>query len=178
MTHIVGIDGGSPDVRAAEHLLAEIVTALGEDAVLFGCTHLTSLGEPHVALSLELRSAAQAGRLPPGLRVAQPGSGEDAAAEAATAHQRRTSGRAVRFPGQQHLLGVLPVGEVLAVSAIDAVVVLAASAPDPVTLIDTRNFVRPQWRDGRLILHTVPAPREMLAPFEVQNPTPCCADHS
>ncbi len=73
---------------------------------------------------------------------------------------------------------MLPVGELLAVSAIDRVVVLAGHPPDPATLIDTRGFVRPLWQDGRLTLHTVHAANGMLAPFEVENPAPCCAEHS
>lgn len=189
MTQIFGIDGGSSDVRAAEHLLAEIITILGADAVLVGCTHLTRTGGPHVALSVELSGAPAGGRFPPGLCIARPDSGggvvaeaasaaQAAAAEAATAHQSRTSGRAVRFPGQQRLLGVLPVGELLAVSAIDRVVVLAGHPPGPATLIDTRGFVRPLWQDGRLTLHTMHAANGMLAPFEVEHPTPCCAEHS
>lgn len=178
MTHILGIDGGSPDVRAAEHLLAEIVSALGADVVLFGCTHLTRTGGPHVALSVELCSAPAAGRFPPGLRIAGPDSGEGAATEAADSHHGRTSGRAARFPGQQHLVGVLPVSELLAASAIDRVVVLADQPPEATNLIDTRGFVRPLWQDGRLTLHTVHAANGMLAPFEVENPTPCCAEHS
>lgn len=178
MTQIVGIDGGSPDVRAAEHLLAEIVTALGPDTVLFGCTHLTSTGGPHVTLSIDLDSAAAAGRLPPGLQTAQPDSGHGAALEAAQAHHHHTSGRVARFPGQHHLVGVLSVAELLATSAIEAIVVLAGHPPDPATRIDTRGFVRPQWHGGRLTLHTVQAPNGMLAPFEVENPTPCCADHA
>lgn len=183
MTHILGIDGASPDVRAAEHLLADIVTALGAGAVLIGCTHLTRTGGPHVALSVELSSATAADRFPPGLRIAGPGSGDGsgadgAAAEAAVAHHGRSSGRAARFPGQERLVAVLPVSELLATSAIDRVVVLAGQPPDPAALIDTRGFVRPLWQDGQLTLHTVHAANGMLAPFEVENPTPCCAEHS
>jgi hypothetical protein len=178
MTHILGLDGGSHDVRAAEHLLAEIVASLGADVVLLGCTHLTRTGGPHVALSIELSSAPAADQLPAGLHITGPDSGESAAAEAAKAHQCRTSGRAAWFPGQQHLIGVLPVSELLATSAIDRVVVLGDQPPDPATLIDTRSFVRPLWQNGRLTLHTVQAAHGMLAPFEVENPTPCCAEHS
>jgi hypothetical protein len=48
----------------------------------------------------------------------------------------------------------------------------------PATEILTRDFVRPQWLDGRLTLITTPAAGDRIAPFEVPNPTPCCADHS
>ena len=49
--------------------------------------------------------------------------------------------------------------------------------PPPHTPVDTRDFVRPEWRDGVLTLVAMPAATG-LAPFEVANPTPCCADHS
>jgi hypothetical protein len=178
MTQIFGIDGGSPDVRTAEHLLAKIVTALGADAILVGCTHLTRTGGSHVTLSIELNSEPAADRFPHGLQIARPDSGDGAAAEAADGHHDRTSGRAALFPGQQRLIGVLTVGELLATSAIDRVVVLAGHPPDPATLIDTRGFVRPLWQDGRLTLHTTHAANELLTPFEVEHPTPCCAEHS
>ena len=42
---------------------------------------------------------------------------------------------------------------------------------------DTLDYVRPMWKDGRLTLVTRPAPEESLAPFELKNSTPCCADH-
>ena len=48
---------------------------------------------------------------------------------------------------------------------------------DPAQLVDTRDFVRPHWIDGVLTLVTMPAAGDRLAPFEVPNPTPCCADH-
>ncbi|MFE9727753.1 hypothetical protein ACFYQ5_30350 [Streptomyces sp. NPDC005794] len=41
----------------------------------------------------------------------------------------------------------------------------------------TREFVRPQWRDGELVLAAMPAVGGTLVPFEVPDPTPCCADH-
>jgi hypothetical protein len=69
---------------------------------------------------------------------------------------------------------------VLRASAIERVVVLGLpdrpEAP-PDTVLDTRAFVRPQWMDGRLTLVAMPTPDGHIAPFEVPNPTPCCADH-
>ncbi|MGH3709249.1 MAG: hypothetical protein ACRDQ9_12400 [Pseudonocardiaceae bacterium] len=100
MIQIFGIDGGSPDVRAAEHLLAEIVTALGVDPVLVGCTHLTRTGGLHVTLSVELSSASTGDRFPPGLHLAWSDSGNGAAAEAAAAHQSALRGGQHGFPGR------------------------------------------------------------------------------
>jgi hypothetical protein len=49
--------------------------------------------------------------------------------------------------------------------------------PDPQTPVETDDFVRPQWVDGVLTLVATPAPGGRIAPFEVADPTPCCADH-
>jgi hypothetical protein len=54
---------------------------------------------------------------------------------------------------------------------------LGSSDPAPDTLVDTRDFVRPEWRAGRLTLVTTPAPNGRIAPFEIPNPPQCCADH-
>jgi hypothetical protein len=86
-------------------------------------------------------------------------------------------GRAVRFPGVDELVGTLPVGEVLARSAIDLVEVLGGGPADPGTLLQTDDFVRPVWRGGELVLVTTPAAGGRLAPFERRHPTPCCAAH-
>lgn len=80
----------------------------------------------------------------------------------------------------ESLVGSLPVAEVLADTAMERVLVMGLperpeAAPD--AILDTRSFVRPQWMDGRLTLLTMPTPDGHIAPFEVPNPTPCCADH-
>jgi hypothetical protein len=71
----------------------------------------------------------------------------------------------------------MSVGDILTRSGIERVVVLGGAAPGIDTLVDTRDFVRPQWKDGLLTLMATPAPGGHIAPFEVPNPTPCCADH-
>jgi hypothetical protein len=86
-------------------------------------------------------------------------------------------GRAVIFPGVDKLTGVLPVASVPALSAIDRVEVLGGGPVDPATLLDTGDFVRPQWRDDELVLTVMPAAGGRLVPFETRNPTPCCAAH-
>lgn len=86
-------------------------------------------------------------------------------------------GRAVRYPGVEALTGTLTVAELLATSAIDRVAVIGGASATPETLVDTRDFVRPQWTDGVLTLVCTPAPGGRIAPFEVPNPTPCCVDH-
>jgi hypothetical protein len=91
----------------------------------------------------------------------------------------REGGRAVVFPGAESLTGIRTIGEVLANSAIERVVVLGGGGEPPAEQeLDTRDFVRPQWMDGRLTLVTQPARDGRLVPFESPTPTPCCADHS
>jgi hypothetical protein len=86
--------------------------------------------------------------------------------------------RAVAYPGHETLLGILPVSRVLESSAIERVLVLGGGAADPAQEVDTRDFVRPQWIGGGLTLVVQPARGGRLVPFEVPNPTPCCAGHA
>jgi hypothetical protein len=149
-----GVSLGHPDTVTAEHWLASL-----SPAPVLACTHLVRSPQPHVALSLVLAGD------PPG-----PHSAEAVA-------QHTVSGRAVLFPGVESLVGTLSVAEVLALSAIERVEVLGSGPADPATLIDTGDFVRPQWRAGVLTLTTTPASGGRLVPFETRNPTPCCAAH-
>lgn len=86
-------------------------------------------------------------------------------------------GRAVRFPGVDALTGTLTVAEVLAASAIDRVEILGGTPAEPSAVVDTQDFVRPQWRGDELVLTVMPAAGGRLVPFETPNPTPCCAAH-
>jgi hypothetical protein len=100
------------------------------------------------------------------------------AAHAAAEHRARTGGRAVLYPGVDALTGALTVARLLEVSAVDQVAVLGS--PEGAAMearLVTRDHVRPEWRDGRLVLAAMPAAGGTLVPFEVPDPTPCCADH-
>ena len=154
---VVGVSLGHPDTAAAEHWLASLSAV-----PVLACTHLVRSPRPHVALSLVF-----AGDPPADLGVACP--------EAAAEHVR--SGRAVRYPGVELLVGTLTVAEVRELSAIDRVEVLGGGEADPAVLLDTGGFVRPQWRAGVLTLTTTPAAGGRLVPFETRDPTPCCAAH-
>ena len=48
----------------------------------------------------------------------------------------------------------------------------------PAAMLLTRDFCRPVYEAGALVLHVLPAGPGRVAPFEVPNPTPCCAAHS
>jgi hypothetical protein len=163
---IQGLDLGHADVTEAEHWLRETAAGLGPCADLFACTHLVHGERPRVALSVSVA-------LTPAVAV-----DPEVAARVAVLHESRQGGRAVIYPGVAALTGTLPVADVLALSAIEEVRLLGGSPlPHAETLLETRDFVRPQWQNGRLVLMAMPAPGGRIAPFEVPNPTPCCAFH-
>lgn len=176
MIHL-GLDLGHESERAAEHWLYDLVQQLGRPAGAVACTHLTHSPVPHVAASLALPRGAVAAELLAALPPVAPEL-RRAAEHAAAAHAAGLAGRATVFPGVERLTGTLPVAELLDVSAIERVTVIGGAPAGPDTLVDTRDHVRPQWRDGVLTLITTPAPGGRIAPFEVPNPTPCCADHA
>jgi hypothetical protein len=181
---ILGVDAASATVPQAEHLIHDLISVLGLRADTLACTHFIREGRPHVAVSIEAPPTVDLGLLPAGAGGAigdtrhGPAGLAASAAHAAAEHAARRSGRAVRYPGVAGLTGALTAAEIVARSAIDRIDVLAgAGSPDPATLVDTRGHVRPEWRDGRLTLLAMPAGEDRIAPFEVPNPTPCCADH-
>ncbi|MDN3026139.1 hypothetical protein [Streptomyces sp. S.PB5] len=169
MRYALTVDPGVRDLRTADHLLRELAAELALAEDVFGCTHLVRGDRPRVALSLALPSE-------PLLSTVR----ERLAAEG---HEvcdglPDPAGRAVLYPGAAAVTATLTVAQVLTRSAIDRVTVLGAPGPPaPGTLLVTRDHVRPQWRDGELVLTTMPAAGGVLVPFEVPEPTPCCADH-
>lgn len=167
--HVLTVDAGLRNLRAADHLLHTLAAELALTEGVFGCTHLVRDNHPRVVLSLALPST-------PLLRTVQerlttggyevPTGAPDAV------------GRAVIYPGVASLTGTLTIAELLARSAIDRVTVLGSPGqPAPDTLLVTHRHVRPQWQDGELTLTAMPAAGGTLVPFEVPDPTPCCADH-
>ncbi|MCL6731063.1 hypothetical protein [Streptomyces neyagawaensis] len=163
------VDAGVRDLRTADRLLHALAAELALPEGTFGCTHLVRDGRPRVALSLAVpsrpllstvreRLAARAHEVTPGIPDAM--------------------GRAVLYPGATALTGTLSVATVLDRSAITRVTVLGSPGrPDPETPLMTRNHVRPHWHEGELVLTAMPAVGGTLVPFEVPEPTPCCADH-
>ncbi|WP_433209881.1 hypothetical protein ACQP00_46190 [Dactylosporangium sp. CS-047395] len=85
--------------------------------------------------------------------------------------------RQVVFEGHERLTGTIAVSAIVAGSAIEKVVILGGLAAVPEMLVDTRDFVRPIWRDGVLTLVTQFGRGGVLVPFEPPNNRPCCADH-
>jgi hypothetical protein len=187
---VLGVDAGCADLREADHLVREAVARCGLPEGTFGSTHFVHIGRPHVTVAVTLppdgdaerRWAEVAGWDGVGVawgerRCGPPEWSAGAAAGAAELAARR-SGRVVLFPGVERLTGTVPIGSVVDGTAIDRVVVLGASAePAATDLLRTRDHVRPEWRDGVLVLSVVAAGGGGYLPFEVPNPTPCCADH-
>ncbi|MGN9757911.1 hypothetical protein [Streptomyces sp. SD31] len=168
--YVLTVDADVRDLRAADHLLHTLAAELALPEGTFGCTHLVRGERPHVALSLTFPSE-------PLLRTAQ---------ERLTARGYEVShgspdavGRAVIYPGVASLTGTLMIAEVLSRSAIDRVTVLGRprGRPTPDAQLVTWDHVRPQWQNGELVLTAMPAVGGTLVPFEVPDPTPCCADH-
>ena len=161
---VAGFDLGHRDTVAAEHWLG---AAVPDDPGLVACTHLVHGARPRVVVTIAGVD----------LTVFPAPEASEAATAAAENHASGHGGRAVRFPGVRALTGTMPLATLLELSAIDEVRVIGGPPATPQTLIDTRDFVRPQWESGRLVLVATPAPGGRIAPFEVPNPTPCCANH-
>jgi hypothetical protein len=188
---LFGVDTGTRTLREADHLIHDLVDRLRLPVQAVACTHLIREGGPHVAVSLwvppgfdglwnELTRFAENGKA--GVASGTGRSGvpgfSAAAADAAVEHVSRKGGRAVVYPGSASLTGTVIVGELLARSAITRIVVVGGAAlPCDSDLLDTRDHVRPEWRDGELVLAVTPTHGGRYAPFEVPNPTPCCANH-
>jgi len=156
-------------VRAAERGFAELVAlqrAPGD--VVRVCTHLAP------ATSTVLVTVEVAGG---GVDVLGTGSPDDVAA-AVRHHTDRTGGRAFDYGGRADLVGVMSVGELVARSDVDEVVLIGARerVGDDVP-IDTQAFVRPLHDGGTLRLVVRPAPGGTVVPFEQPDPTACCDDH-
>jgi len=183
---IVGIDAGGLDRSEVEHILVRAVDACGP-AVL-ACTHVVD-GRWAGALEVN-RAAPRAGQLAEqlgaavtvltvgGSITAGPAEWAAGSARAAAELSQRTAGRAVVFPGQGNLVGEVDTDAVPTLCAISTVIGIAGT-PTAGSRLVTRDFVRPVLKDGSLVLYVRPFGAEgTVTPFEVPNPTPCCAVHA
>ncbi|MFI9382051.1 hypothetical protein [Kutzneria sp. NPDC052558] len=173
---LFGVDTGSRSLREADHLIHDLVDRLRLPVV--ACTHLIRGAHPHVAVSLDVDKDRL--ELDGGVATAADRSGPPdlaaAAFEALTRHG--VSGRAVVFPGSSELTGTVSIADLLARSPITRLHVIGGpDHPGPDDVLDTRDHLRPEWQAGELVLAVTPAGSGRYAPFEVPNPTPCCADH-
>ncbi|MFF4113069.1 hypothetical protein [Streptomyces sp. NPDC001714] len=188
---VIGVDAGTATLREADHLIHRLPAPLVFAEDVFACTHLfrtderrgttVSLAVPRADVDAVWRELIEALPEGTGLALADRTHGPDDAVDAArlAAAAPPASGRAVVYPGVAHLTGTVTVADLLDRTAIQHLVVLGAPGvqPPPTAEVLTQDHVRPEWRDGVLTLTLVPAAGGLLAPFEVPNPTPCCADH-
>ncbi|MFF5139710.1 hypothetical protein ACFY6U_08275 [Streptomyces sp. NPDC013157] len=188
---VIGVDAGTATLREADHLIHRLLDQLSLADGVFACTHLFRTDERRgttVSLAVPGPDADAVWQelvhvLPKGTGLALadrshgPGDAVDTARLAAAAPP--ASGRAVAYPGVAHLTGTVTVADLLDRTVIEHLVVLGAPGVrlPPTAEVLTQDHVRPEWRDGVLTLTLVPAAGGLLAPFEVPNPTPCCADH-
>ena len=185
---VIGVDAGTTTLREADHLIRDLKTTLGLPPGTVACTHLirtdarrgtaVSFALPEGELTEKIWRRLTETEMGAALNDRRHGPAE-AAAQAAAEHTARRSGRAVLYDGVDRLTGTVTVADLLESTAIDQLTVVGAplTTPDPTTSILTQDHVRPEWREGRLVLALVPAVGNTLAPFEVPNPTPCCSDH-
>jgi hypothetical protein len=97
--------------------------------------------------------------------------------EAVERHQGRIGGRVVVFPGDHLLLGTVSVADATLWTDIDRVEHLDGVPADPRLPLHTRNFLRPRWHRGQLVLPVQRSHGDAVVPFETPFATPCCPDH-
>lgn len=194
---VIGVDAGIENLRYADRFVHDLVHGLGLPPGTLACTHLIRADDRRgTAVSLALPDPGTAEAVWQQLTALErpelgaawgdrelgPVEAARSASLAAAEHARRRSGRAVIYPGVDRLTGTVTVADLLGLTAIDRITVLGQPStndpgPDPAAHVLTRDHVRPEWQDGHLTLALLPAAGGTLAPFEVPDPTPCCADH-
>jgi hypothetical protein len=182
---VIGIDAGHHDRAACEHQARDLADDLG--GATFISTHIVTEPEPHYAAVIEARVSSELARreladvIETG-HVVIANQREDIdithrAGEVAFAHRSRQSGRVILFPGQESLLGVVPLTDITTQTAVEELVCLGESPGESATL-RTQDFVRPEFTAGRLVLVIQPFDGiNEFVPFEQPNPHPCCANH-
>lgn len=207
MTVVVGIDLGIGDELDAEAILTALHAELAADwpGLWIGTYAVSAPGGRHAAFAVELPmesppdealaletvssalTRALAHHAHDGDRwhtailvvgtTATADEDQAAGARAAiAAHRTRESGRLVVYPGVERLVAEVTAGDIRA-TAIDDLVSLCGRPVGDDTVVITRDFVRPRWAAGRLVLHVQPGPGGCLVPFEEPYPHRCCAAH-
>lgn len=88
--------------------------------------------------------------------------------------QARREGRAIRFRGQDELTGERSVKEILDRSEIDRVETVASGTLESGT-VETRDYLRPVYVDGSLVLYVTPLGAGRFRPSESATTYRCCA---
>jgi len=181
------------EVDSVAHALVRALQALGALDVVIA-SHVVPSGRlPHQALTVtasdlspsevravldEVGAAFDVSAVLGADRYDGPPELRDDLATAAAAHWNRIGGRVVVFPGDHLLHGTVSVADATLWSDIDRVEMVTGESVDPRIALVTRDFLRPRWVLGSLVLHVQPAVGGTVVPFETPFPTPCCADHS
>lgn len=162
LTHVVR-GAGAPRIAATARVPA------GDEDVL-----------AHTGLLTALRSAWQGGLVLQGaldgpVVECGPEAARDGARTALAQAREGSEGRAVLFAGQEALTGPLPITDLPLVCAITAVSAVGGDAPQDAVL-DPRGYVRPQLRDGVLVLPVRPGGGATVVPVEKRDEH-ACAGH-
>ncbi|MEQ7847159.1 hypothetical protein [Nocardioides kribbensis] len=151
----LGVDGGTRDHGAAEHLVHAVGEVLAQVAGTgtdrWASTHVVRVPDAHTAVARGARAAL----------------GE---------HRARRAGRLVDYPGRAAVERVTTPAAVEADSGVDAVEGLAGSDVRRDAALDLTGFARPVWREGRCVLLVQPG-RGGLVAFEQRVQIPCCSAH-
>lgn len=188
----IGLDGGLENLAAVEHAALALARSLGGvDEV---CTHALQGSVPYYAASLRIRSSAGAWEpalvkdlrdLADGAVVYERGDwaievgdviGRAGARDVIAAHATGTGGRAIRFVGQDQLRGALQIDQVTSRSAISEVQVLGGALAEG-AILETNDYLRPQYAAGSLTLIVTPLDDGRVQPFELEHAHQCCDGH-
>lgn len=193
---VAGLDvlsGSLRDIDGAAHAVVRALHDLGALDVVVASHVVQSGAEPHQVLSVsaddlsaqEVEAALRQVGDAYDVSAVLGGDGFDGPPElagglsqATHAHATRTSGRVVVFPGDHVLLGTVSVADATMWSDIDRVELVTGEPAGPGIALMTRDFLRPRWVGGDLVLHVQAAVGGSVVPFETPFPTPCCAHHS
>jgi len=173
--HVLGL--ATPHLRRPAEVDAAAARVAAVDGLPAGVLVASSLvpGPPQhlglVVLSPELLTDDVAAAVAAAAGAAGPG--RDVARRAAAG----TADRVAVFPGREGLVGVVRVGDVLATSAVEALVGLGGLAVPEDAELETRGHVRPRLEDGRLVLDVQPARGGRWVPFEPPVQHVCCSAH-
>ncbi len=78
-------------------------------------------------------------------------------------------GRYIALDGIRDLEGMLPVSEMLRLTAIDRVTTLSGDSLPSDATVDTQNWVRPSLKEGLITLEVIPVDGHWRAPHEKKN---------
>jgi hypothetical protein len=167
---VVGIDAGHTSQNDCEKFALDVASRMPEVAIV--SIHVVREPALHyaVAISAGCRPSADMlvtvdGDLAVIDRDEYLVGDHPGARAAALALWLRAKGRVIRFPGQQHLRGVMPLTDVTTLSAISHVICVGGESPTQTKLV-THDFVRPSFQAGHLTLLVAALDDEYLTPLE------------